>query len=344
MKKVSVIIPVYNVEKYIATTVKSVLNQTYQNFEVLIVDDGSSDQTVEICQQFDDPRIKIICHQENRGPSGTSNTGVRHAQGDYIALLDGDDVWLPEKLEKHLAHLEKSPILGVSFSPSDFIDEAGKPLGTRQRPKLKGITVTDLLLSNPLGNGSAAVYRREVFEAIKFQDNLHGSVEDFYFDEHFRMSQDLECLLRIAIQTPWQIEGISEALTQYRVNPTGVSSNLLNNIEVWDRVLEKMRSYDPELIAQWENKSRAYLLRYLARRAVRLQVGSLAVELIHRTLFTYWRILLEEPRLTILTWVAAYLLWLMPKSLYCQTEAFVSKITGAIQRRRILQEQSRQSA
>lgn len=343
MKKVSVIIPVYNVEKYIAFTVQSVLNQTHQNFEILIVDDVSSDKTVEICQQFDDLRIKVICHQENLGPSGTSNTGVRHAQGDYIALLDGDDIWLPEKLEKHIKHLESSPTIGVSFSPSDFIDEVGQSLGTRQNPKLKGITVPDLLLSNPLGNGSAAVYRREVFEAIKFQKDLDNTAKDYYFDERFRMSQDLECLLRIAIQTPWQVEGIPEALTQYRVNPRGVSSNLLNNIEVWDRVLEKMRSYAPELIAQWENKSKAYLLRYLARRAVRLQLGSLAVELIHRTLFTYWRILIEEPRLTILTWIAAYLLWLMPRSLYCQIEAFVVKLTGSIQKRRILQNQSGQS-
>ena len=338
MKKVSVIIPVYNVEKYILVTVQSVLSQTHQNFEILIVDDVSSDQTVETCKQFNDPRIKLICHKENRGPSGTSNTGIRNAQGEYIALLDGDDVWLPEKLEKHINHLEHSANVGVSFSPSDFIDEVGQPLGTCQRPKLKDITVSDLLLSNPLGNGSAAVYRREVFEAIKFQDNLHGSVEDYYFDERFRMSQDLECLLRIAIQTHWQIEGISETLTQYRVNPTGVSSNLLNNIEVWDRVLEKMSSYAPELIAQWENKSRAYLLRYLARRAVRLQVGSLAVELIHRTLFTYWRILIEEPRLTILTWVAAYLLCFTPKFIYCKIEAFVYKFSAIMQRFYTLQE------
>src|SRR4028119_483182 len=105
MKKVSVIIPVYKVEKYVAATVQSVLQQTYKNFELLLIDDGSPDRSVEICQQFTDPRIKIIS-QTNRGLAGARNTGIRHAQGDYIALLDGDDMWLPNKLEKHIEHLE----------------------------------------------------------------------------------------------------------------------------------------------------------------------------------------------------------------------------------------------
>lgn len=184
MKKVSVIIPVYGVEKYIAATVQSVLDQTYTNFEILIIDDASPDKSVEICQKFTDPRIKII-HQANRGLAGARNTGIRHAQGEYLAFLDGDDLWLPQKLEKQIAHLENSPAVGVSFSRSAFINEVGKSLGTYQMPKLKGITTPYLLCRNPVGNGSAPVVRSEVFEAIKFQDNLHGTVEDFYFDEHF---------------------------------------------------------------------------------------------------------------------------------------------------------------
>ncbi|PSB30595.1 glycosyltransferase family 2 protein [Stenomitos frigidus] len=333
MGKVSVIIPVYNVEKYISNTIQSVLDQTYQNFEVLIVDDVSSDKTVEICQNFNDPRIQVFCHKENRGPSGTSNTGIRHSKGEYIALLDGDDIWLPEKLEMHVQHLKECGGLGVSFSPSDFIDDTGQSLGSRQKPKLKNILVSDLLLSNPLGNGSAAVYRREVFEAIKFQDNIHGFEEDCYFDEHFRMIQDLECLLRIVIQTTWKVEGIPKVLTRYRVNPHGVSSNLLKNIEAWDQVIEKIRTYDSQLVSHWENRSRAHLLRYLARRAVRLHQGALAVDLIHRALFTHWCILFEGFRFTTLTWIAAYLVWLIPKSIYCYLESIVSSRAMIFQKR-----------
>ncbi|NEO60828.1 MAG: glycosyltransferase family 2 protein, partial [Moorea sp. SIO4G2] len=85
MKTVSIIIPVYGVEKYIASAVQSVINQTYQNFEVLIIDDESPDQSVNICRKLSDNRINII-HQTNRGLAGARNTGIRHAKGDYLAF------------------------------------------------------------------------------------------------------------------------------------------------------------------------------------------------------------------------------------------------------------------
>ncbi|BAY33486.1 family 2 glycosyl transferase [Nostoc carneum NIES-2107] len=338
MKKVSVIIPVYGVENYIASTVQSVLQQTYNNFELLIIDDASVDKSIEICQQFTDPRIKII-RQANRGLAGARNTGIRHAQGDYLAFLDGDDIWLPEKLAKHIAHLENAPEVGVSFSRSAFIDESGKPLGTYQMPKLKGITTPHLLCTNPVGNGSAAVIRKEVFEGIKFPDNLHGTVEDFYFDEQFRQSEDIECWIRISIQTNWQIEGITEALTLYRVNSSGLSANLLKQLDSWEKVIQKTQTYAPELINQWKSLARAYQLQYLARNAVRLQAGSMAVKLINQALISDWRIVLELPRPTILTLAAAYLLWLFPQSVYSVIEQLGLKNTKSSQQRRILQDQ-----
>ncbi len=338
MKKVSVIIPVYGVERYIAATIQSVLDQTYPNYEVLIIDDASPDKSIEICQQFTDPRIKII-RQPNRGLAGARNTGIRHAQGDYLAFLDADDLWLPDKLEKQVAHLENAPTVGVSFSRSAFIDEAGKPLGTYQMPKLKGITTPYLLCRNPIGNGSAPLIRREVFAAIRFQDNLHGNVEDFYFDENFRQSEDIECWIRISIKTNWQIEGISQALTLYRVNAGGLSAQMLKQLDSWEKVIEKTRSYAPEIVNRWETLARAYQLRYLARRAVRLQDGSMAVKLVNRALATNWRIMIEEPSRTLISVAAAYFLWFLPQSLYNQIEAFALKNTGATQKRRILQNQ-----
>ncbi len=339
MKKISVIIATYGVENFIAATVQSVLEQTYQNFELLIIDDGSPDRSLEICQQFTDPRIKIIC-QENQGVSAARNTGIRHAQGEYLAFLDGDDLWLPQKLEKHVEHLDNSPDVGVSFSRSTFIDEAGKSLGTHQMAKLEGITTSDFFCDNPIGNGSAAVIRREVFEAIKYQDNLLGITEDVYFDERLAQSEDIECWMRISIKTDWQIRGIPETLTLYRVNPDGLSANLLKQLDSWEKVIEKTRSYAPELITQWEKQARSYQLRYLARRAIRLHKGSMAVKFINRALACHWRILLEEPSRTLFRLAAAYFLWLLPRSIYTQIEAFALKGIGVIQRRRILQDTS----
>jgi cellulose synthase/poly-beta-1,6-N-acetylglucosamine synthase-like glycosyltransferase len=337
MKKVSVVIPVYNVEAYISHTLDSVLAQTYSHLEILIVDDESPDRSVEICQRYSDPRIQII-RQKNRGLAGARNTGIRHATGEYIALLDSDDLWLPDKIEKQVAHLESSPQIGVSFCRSAFIDEQGTPLGTYQMPRLKDITAPYLMCRNPIGNGSAPMIRRAVFEAIAYESNRYGSVEKFYFDDNFRQSEDIECWIRIVIQTGWKIEGISDALTLYRVNAGGLSANILSQLASWEQVIAKTRTYAPETVAQWEHRARAYQLRYLARRAVRLKDGVMAVKLTHRALKTNWQILWEEPQRTLVTIAAAYMLFVLPKPLYRWSEAIALKVTGASQKRQILQE------
>ncbi|WP_341529399.1 glycosyltransferase family 2 protein [Nostoc sp. UHCC 0302] len=340
MNKVSIIIPVYNAEKYIAATLQSALDQTYKNLEILIIDDGSPDRSIEICQQFIDHRIKII-RQQNRGLPGARNTGIRHATGEYLTLLDADDLWLPEKLEKHVKHLDNSPHVGVSFSRSAFIDENGQPLGIYQIPQMKGITPALVLCRNPISNGSAAVIKREVFETIKFQDNLYGTVEDFYFDERSRHtngdSTDVECWFRISVKSDLEIEGIPEALTLYRVNSGGLSANILKQLDAWELMLSRARLYAPEIVNQYETLAKAYILRYLARRAVTLQDGAMAVTLVNRALLTNWRIIFKEPSRTFLTLAAAYFLWLLPQSLYSSIEAIALKTTGATQRRRILQ-------
>jgi len=338
MKKVSVIIPVYGVERYIAETVKSVLAQTYENFELLIVDDGSPDRSIEICQKFRDPRIKIL-RQPNRGLAGARNTGIRQAEGEYVAFLDGDDLWQPEKLAKHVQHLEASPKVGISFSRSAFIDEAGEPLGTYQMPQLTNITPAYLLRCNPIGNGSAAILRRALLEAIQFSADFSGTMEACYFDEQFRRSEDIECWLRIALQTSWRLEGIPEVLTLYRVNADGLSANLQKQLESWDQTLAKVRSYAPDFMSRWEATARAYQLRYLARAALRLQDGKMATNLIHRALATYWRILLEEPQRTLRVWMGAYLLYWLPQPLYCRLETLAAKAAGRLQKRLILQDQ-----
>lgn len=343
MKKVSVILPVYGVERYIAATVQSVLEQTYRNFEFLIVDDDSPDKSIEICQKIKDPRIKIL-RQKNQGVSAARNTGIQHAQGEYLAFIDGDDLWVPEKLEKHVEYLDSSPNVGVSFSYSAFIDEAGVPLGIYQTAETENITPHYILRRNPVGNGSTVVIRREVFDAIRYQETIDGVVTECYFDRQLRNMEDVECWLRMSIQTDWQIEGIPEALTLYRVHPKGHSTNLLNHMKSVETVIEKTRSYAPEIIAECENPGRAYQLRFLARRAVSIKNGLLAAELFHKSLAAYWRILLEEPRRTILTGAAAYLLCLLPQSFYNQLESLGLKITGASQKRRIQQEQMEQLA
>lgn len=340
MKLVSVIVPVYKVEEYIAQTIQSVLNQTYPHFELLIIDDQSSDRSVEICRQFSDPRIKIIS-QANRGLAGARNTGIRNANGDYLAFLDGDDLWLPEKLAQHVQHLESHPEVGVSFSRSQFIDRDGNSLGIYQMPKLKDITPQHLMCRNPIGNGSAPVIRRETLAEIRFTENRYGTVEDFYFDDSFRQSEDIECWIRISAQTNWKIEGIPEALTLYRVNAEGLSANILKQLDSWEQVIAKHRQYLPELVSQWEKPARAYQMRYLARRAVRLKDGAMAVKLVNRALATHWSIVFAEPSRTLLTLAAAYLLKLLPLGFYNQFETWTLKLTGLMHKLRITRDRQK---
>lgn len=333
-KKVSVIIPVYKVEQYIAAAVQSVLRQTYTNFELIIVDNGSPDRSIEICQKFEDKRIKII-RQENRGPSGSRNTGIRHAQGDYITFLDGDDLWLPDKLATHVEHLNSSPNVGISICYSAFINEAGERMGIYMTPKLTAITPAHVLCRCPMSNGSVSVYRREIFEAVSFQDNLRGQPEICYFNEHMQNLEDVEIWVRMALCDKWLIAGIPQVLTLYRINSSGSSANISRHIDHLDKLVDVIRTYAPDFISEWEKPFKAYQMRFLARRMVTIGDGALAVKLINQALRIYPPIVKEESKRTLITLAAAYLLWLLPPSVYNVTQDFSLKRIQKAQEQRI---------
>ena len=335
MSKVSVIMPIYGVEKYVETAVKSVLSQSFTDFEFLIIDDCSPDNSVELCRQFDDSRIQIIQHEENKGLAGARNTGIRCATGDYLAFLDSDDAWEPDKLKSHIAHFESNKDIGISFSRSAFIDEEGNRLATQQMPRLDYAPAEHLLCRNPIGNGSAPVVRKAVFEEIKFTADKWQKGYESYFDESFRQSEDIECWIRIRLKTDWRIEGLSEALTLYRLNAGGLSANIPKQLESWERVIEKTQSYAPKLIEQHGKRARAYQLRYLARQAIRLGDGKMAVEMFNKSLSCDSSILLKEPSRTIVTGAAAYLQRVLPGSSFKKLMPVAIAVTGVAQKIRI---------
>ncbi|MFQ6537324.1 MULTISPECIES: glycosyltransferase family 2 protein [Aphanothece] len=328
---VSVVMPLYNAAATVAASLESVLAQTYSHLEILVVDDGSTDDGVAICRRYDDPRIRVI-QQRNRGLAGARNTGIRQARGAVLGFLDSDDLWLPTKIERHVQHLRAQPGVGVSYSRSAFIDAEGKPLGIYQTPALHGITPEVILCRNPISNGSCVVMRREVLEAIRFEANLYGSVESYWFDDSFRQSEDIECWLRIALTSGWGIEGIPEALTQYRVSSGGLSANIDKQFASWQRVIDKTAGYAPELIRAHGARARAYQLRYLSRRAIRERQPALGTRLVLRALRGYPRLLLEEPLRTLITLAAGFLGVLLPRPLYRGLESVMMPITGLSQR------------
>ena len=308
---ITVVMPVYNTAAYVADAVTSVLVQTYENFELLIIDDAGQDNSIEICEAIDDPRIRII-KQANRGLAGARNTGIRNARGSLVAFLDSDDLWMPRKLELHVQHFAMNESLGVSYSGSLLIDDDGVPMNVRMTPKLEDVRARDVFLRNPVGNGSAPVIRRETLDAISFE-GPRGEMN--WFDETFRQSEDIECWLRIALLTRWRFEGVAGYLTIYRINAGGLSANILKQYESWTRVRDKVCLYARGFGRMWANRAEGYQLRYLSRRAVRMTDAGLALKLLLKALLKHPTMLLEEPRKTLITAMGAMALVALPKSI-----------------------------
>lgn len=304
MPVVSVVIPLYQTERYIAEAIGSVLAQTFTDFELIVVDDGSRDRGPEIARGYAarDKRVRVVT-QENRGLAGARNTGIRHAKGEFIALLDADDRWLADKLARHVALMTEDPAIGLSFCASRLIDDDGEPTGLVQHPARLAPRPEHVFCRNPVGNGSAPVIRRGALKAIAFTDPVLG--RECWFDESFRQSEDIECWLRIATTGLWRLAGTAEILTEYRVNTTGLSANVTQQFASWCRFRTKVKGYAPALERTWGDLAEAYQLRYLARRAVRSGDATTAIRLMRDALAKDYRIATQEPGRTFVTAVAA---------------------------------------
>lgn len=307
MPKASIIVPAYNAANTIQGTLDSLLAQTFEDFEIIIVDDGSTDATQIVARSYcEDPRV-VVVRQSNRGLAGARNTGIDAAQGEYVGFCDADDLWAPSKLAVHVAHLELSPDVGVSYSGSRLIDKNGFALGTSQSPVLTGITAACVFKRNPIGNGSAPVIRRSALQDLAYRPAFE-SRRDWVFDETFRQSEDIECWLRFALTTDWQIEGVPGFLTVYRINGAGLSARTGDQLAAWERMVEKLRPLHPEFFELTAAAARAYQLRYLSRRAVSALDGETAWALMNQSLRSSRTPLIEEPCKTTVTACAAAML------------------------------------
>jgi len=330
MPHVSVVIPLYQTERYIAEALGSVLAQTYADFECLVIDDGSKDRGPDIARAMADGRVRVIT-QQNRGLAGARNTGIREATGDYVAFLDADDRWAPGKLARHVALLDQNPSIGVSFSASRLIDDDGNPIGLTQSPARLDFPASYVFCRNPVGNGSAPVIRKAALDAIAFHDEALGRT--CWFDESFRQSEDIECWTRIVATTAWQFALVDAELTDYRVNTTGLSANTAKQLETWQRFRAKVKGYAPALEADFGDIAEAYQLRYLARRAVR---GSgpdqPALGMMARAIRLSPRILIDEPSRTLVTLAASVAQRLLPRAAFAHVESLamskLQRVTG----------------
>lgn len=209
MDLVSIIIPTYNCEKFIGKTLQSVLNQSYSNWEIILVDDASTDNTVTIIKEFaqDDNRIKLTRLENNSGNGFARNIALQNASGRYIAFLDADDLWAPLKLEKQISFLQ-SHKLPFTFSFYDCIDEQGNNLNRRVEAPLS-LSYNQLFYCNYVGN-LTAIYDVEFFGKIKI--------------EATQKRQDWRLWLTILKQIK-TAQPVPESLAFYRIRKDSISSS-----------------------------------------------------------------------------------------------------------------------
>jgi glycosyltransferase involved in cell wall biosynthesis len=267
-KRVSVIIPSYNHGHFVTFAVESALAQTYKDTEIVVVDDGSTDNTREVLAPYMG-RIKYI-YQENRGLSAARNTGIRAASGDFIALLDADDMWVPEKLALQMKIFSDYPDTGLVSCGNVPIDGGGQQVAPGTARGTGRLRFRDLLWGNCVAGGSNAVIRRGCFNEVGL------------FDENLRSSEDWDMWLRIAWRYP--VRFASQILMKVRVSADSMSAAknadtmLVNDL----RVLRKLFA-DPETKVNAYDRGRAYAHRYGAAAWARYNVGS------QREAYTYIR-------------------------------------------------------
>jgi len=249
--EVSVLLPTYNVAPFIGAAIESILDQNFRDFELIMMDDGSSDGTVEVALGYEDSRVTVH-RREHRGPTQMMNEGINLARGRLVAFLDGDDTWAATKLTRHVEVMTAGSGLDMTFCRSRMIDEQGKSLHVTS-PRWSGVlTYQDLLVSNPAANGSSIVATRKAL------------VQAGKFDTAFAASYDHELWLRLALLSPDNIICIPELLTNYRRRSGQITTDPRVMEKGWQQLMDKHRQLNSEIVNELEPKSRSNVCRYLA--------------------------------------------------------------------------------
>lgn len=230
MPLISVIIPTFNRSKFLSMAVNSVLRQSIQDFEIIIVDDCSQDDTSEIVDSIKNKKIKYIRHTANKGESGSRNTGISHSDSEYIAFLDDDDEWYVNKLERQISVIRDNPgdfgAVYTGFFYRDIV--TGNSIG-QFAPREHGYIFNELLCSNCVpGGGSTILLKRECFE------------EAGLFDPEFKTCADWDMWIRISRN--YKFAYVKEPLIYYNQHGNNVTKNLDAFIQGEERIIEKHKS------------------------------------------------------------------------------------------------------
>ena len=257
---VSVIVPAYNAKTYIAHTLNSVISQTYKNIEVIVVDDGSCDGTAQIVETIAqrDARITLL-HQSNSGVAAARNLAIQKSRGEYIATIDADDIWYPQKIEKQVhCMLHAEPGTGLVYAWSVLIDERGLLTGGFITSDIEGDVFPLLIFSNFIGNSSAPLIRRVCFDQV-------GGYSPRLFKLNAQGCEDRDIYLRIAESYKFRV--VKEFLVGYRKVNSSMSINyrsMENSNYIVIGAIKQRYSDIPSFVYRW-SRSNYYL--YLSRQS-----------------------------------------------------------------------------
>jgi len=243
MPKVSINIPCFNSEKYIAETLQSVLSQTFEDFEIILVNDGSTDMTEEIIKTFSDPRIKYY-YQKNIGLGKTRNRQLALSSGDFIAFLDHDDIWLPTKLEKQIPLFENQPKVGLVYCDTIFFNNKGdvKRLYNNRVPP-RGNVFRQILKNYFLAMPSVVIRKK----ALDSQQQ--------WFDDNFSMSEECDLFTRIAHD--WDFDYVNEPLAKWRMHKASLT---FSKRELVSRETELIMAKFIEIYPNFESEYKSELV------------------------------------------------------------------------------------
>lgn len=217
-EKVSIIVPVYNAENFIEETIECVFNQTYSNFELILVDDCSTDKSAEIIKNIKDKRVIYLKNEKNSGAAISRNNGIKYATGDYICFIDADDIWSKEKLEKQIKFMKRKNC-EFSFTGYEFADENGKPNG--KKVKIPNTITYKQALKNTT-----------IFTSTVMFDMKKLTKEDIYMPNV--KSEDTATWWKI-LKRIEKAYGLNEVLSYYRRSSGTLSSNKIEALKrIWN--------------------------------------------------------------------------------------------------------------
>jgi len=230
MPQVSVMMPAYNAESFLAESVESILNQTFTDFELLILNDGSTDGTLALAQTFakKDPRVRVLNNGKNRGLAYTRNRLLREAQGEFLAILDSDDISLPERLAKQVAYLEAHPEVGILGGGVIYFSAQNPHKSTSIRLGGSARIAAHLLFQNVMGQSTIT---------------LRSSLKHLKYDSTYLSGEDYHLWVRASFET--QLDNLQEPLIRYREHEGNISKQkkdviLANNLRIQQMQLERL--------------------------------------------------------------------------------------------------------